>query len=286
MDWIEKMNDAIKYIEENLDGEIDYIDIARIAGCSSYHFQRVFSYMAGVSLTEYIRRRRLTMAAFDLQNGNEKVIDVGLKYGYSSPTSFTRAFQSLHGIAPSKAKDNNSTFTSYSPISFQITIKGVSEMNYRIEKKGEIRVVGAKLKTTMDMDKAQVEIPKFWGEMKANGMVEKMIGLMNQEPFGLLGMSVTTQDKQEFDYYMGVSTDRDILEGMEEYIIPSAQWAIFECVGPVPEAIQQLQKRIFTEWLPSSGYEYANLPDLEVYGDGDISSKDYKCQVWLPIVKK
>ena len=132
MEWIERLNGAMSYIEENLKNEIDYDKAAKIACCSTYHFQRMFSYMANMTLSEYIRRRRMSLAAVDLQNG-EKIIDVALKYGYTSPTAFNRAFQGVHGIAPSLLRSDGVSVKSYLPISFKITIKGAEEMNYRIE---------------------------------------------------------------------------------------------------------------------------------------------------------
>ena len=104
MEWLKKLGAAVAYIENNLDGEISYDEAARIACCSPYYFQRVFSYVSGVSLAEYIRRRKMTQAAFDLQRTDSMVLDVALKYGYSSPTSFNRAFQKVHGIAPTAAR--------------------------------------------------------------------------------------------------------------------------------------------------------------------------------------
>lgn len=135
MDSLKRMNDSINYIEENLDGEIDFKEVARLAFCSEYHFQRMFSFLAGVSLSEYIRRRRLTVAAFELNNSNIRIIDLAVKYGYKSPDSFTRAFQSLHGITPSEARCNSKSLKSYPRMTFQLSIKGENEMNYRIEEK-------------------------------------------------------------------------------------------------------------------------------------------------------
>ena len=162
MDWLSHLNDALGYIEDNLDGDIDLDKVAQIACCSSFHFQRMFSYMAGVPLSEYIRRRRMTMAAFDLQNG-EKVIDIALKYGYDSPTAFNRAFQSVHGAAPSAARQEGVNLKAYHPISFKITIRGETEMNYRIEQKEAIRIVGVKLETTWTPEKQEsfTEVPRF-----------------------------------------------------------------------------------------------------------------------------
>lgn len=120
MDWFERMNGAMSYIEDHLASEIDYEEAARIACCSSYHFQRMFSFITDVTLSEYIRRRRLTLAAFELQKGSGRVIDVALKYGYDSPNSFTRAFQSLHGVTPSLARDEGVQLKAYPRMSFQL----------------------------------------------------------------------------------------------------------------------------------------------------------------------
>ena len=142
MEWIERLNQTINYIEEHLMEEIDYGELAKTACCSTYHFQRMFGYMAGVSLAEYIRRRRMSLAAVDLMTGDVKIVDLSLKYGYASPTAFNRAFQSVHGMAPSAVKISGAKVKSYPPISFKITVKGVEEMNYRIEKKEAFRIVG------------------------------------------------------------------------------------------------------------------------------------------------
>lgn len=153
MQWIERLNHAIDYIEEHLTEEIDYAQLGKITCCSSYHFQRMFTYMAEVSLSEYIRRRRMSLAAVDIQNRNLKIIDVALKYGYSSPTAFNRAFQSVHGIAPSAVRKQGVSLRSYPPIKFTITVKGVEEMNYRIESKDAFRIVGVSVPLSRELEK-------------------------------------------------------------------------------------------------------------------------------------
>lgn len=135
MDSLKNMNAAIQYIEDNLTNDIDFKEVARLAFCSEYHFKRMFSFLSGTSLSEYIRCRRLTLAAFELNASNVKVIDIAIKYGYNSPDSFSRAFQNLHGITPSEAKNSSHTLKAYSRMTFQLSIKGGNEMNYRIEKK-------------------------------------------------------------------------------------------------------------------------------------------------------
>ncbi|WP_313340277.1 AraC family transcriptional regulator [Sedimentibacter sp.] len=285
MEWISRLNEAIDYIEENLDKEISYDKLAQIACCSTFHFIRMFSYIADVSLSEYIRRRRLTMAAFDLQTGNDKIIDIALKYGYDSPTAFNRAFQNVHGISPTAAKRQGVSLKAYPRISFKITIKGDSEMNYKIITKEAFKIVGVKENFSMSSEECFAKVPVFWQETIQSGVIPSILELINCEPYGLLGVSANTNDK-ELAYYIAAATDKATPEGMDEYLVPACTWAVFECIGAMPYAIQELQKRIITEWLPTSGYEYANVPDIEVYFEGNQQAPDYKCEVWLPIIKK
>lgn len=287
MDWVDKMNATISYIEDNLMGDIEPLAIARIAGCSYYHFQRVFLYMANISLNEYIRCRRLTQSAYLLQNEGAKVIDVALSCGYDSPTAFTRAFQLFHGMTPSQAKRAGKPFTAYLPLSFQISIQGVTPMNYSIINKEAFRVVGPKLHTTTENDRNIAEIPAFWAEEASKGTIEKLCAMNNTDFQAVLGVcSGNFATSMEFDYFIAVPSTLPVPEGYDELIIPSAQWAVFECIGPMPHSIQQLTKRIFAEWLPSSGYSLSDTPDIEVYYEGDNTKADYKSEVWAPVVKK
>ena len=162
MEWLKKLGKAIDYIEDNLDKEISYDEAARIACCSPYYFQRVFSYVSGVSLAEYIRRRKMTQAAFELQRADSRVIDVALKYGYSSPTSFNRAFQNVHGITPTAAKLGGSVLQAYPSIQFKIEITGGSAMANRIAKKPPLRIVGIRIPLTSDMEDNLRIVPEFW----------------------------------------------------------------------------------------------------------------------------
>lgn len=285
MEWITRLNEALGYIEENLAGEISYDQAAKIACCSTYHFQRMFSYIADVPLAEYIRRRRITLAAFDLQSSKEKVIDIALKYGYDSPTSFNRAFQNVHGVSPTEARSKGVPLKAYPRISFKITIKGEAEMNYKIISKDSFKIVGVKEHFNMSVEECFAQVPVFWQKTVQSGIIPAIVRLIDQEPYGLLGVS-TSMNSRDFDYYIAAATSQETPEGMEEYTVPACTWAVFECIGPMPSAIQELQKRIITEWLPTSGYEYANAPDIEVYYEGDQQAADYRCQVWLPITKK
>lgn len=283
MEWLEKLNCAVDYIEKNLEGEIKYEKAAQIACCSTYHFQRMFSYIAGVPISEYIRRRRLTRAALDLQSG-DKVLEVALRYGYESPTAFNRAFQNIHGITPSAAQKEGISLKAYPRISFKITVKGVSEMEFRIENKGKFRIVGLKTALANNIEQNFKEVPQFWQKVSQNGDLAKIATLINREPFGVLGVSACVENLKQWEYYIAAASDAEVPLGMEEYIVPACTWAIFPGESDSPKAIQELEKKIVTEWLPSSGYEYANAPDVEVYLSPDPNHPKY--EVWLPIVKK
>lgn len=282
MDWIENLNNAIKYIEEHISEDVDYTQAAKAACCSTYHFQRMFAYMAGVPLSEYIRRRRMSLAAVDLQGGDAKIVDIALKYGYSSPTAFNRAFQSIHGIAPSCVKKGGITLKSYPPISFKIIVKGVEEMNYRVEQKESFRIVGISCPLEKEIEKNFNTVPNMWQKASMDGTLPKLASLMNSQPMGLLGVSACNED-EHWAYYIAVSSSLPIDSSLEEYTVPASTWAIFPGSG-TNLSIQELEQRIVTEWLPTSGYEYANAPDIEVYLNPDPNNAQY--EVWIPVTKK
>ena len=281
MEWVERLNQSMNYIEEHLTGEIDYEQLGRIACCSAYHYQRMFTYMAGITLAEYIRRRKMSLAAVDLQGGNERIIDIAEKYGYCSPTAFNRAFQSFHGIAPSSVKDEGVSVKFFSPIVFRIAVKGATEMNYRIETKEAFRIIGVSAPLDKEIENNFMVVPKMWQEASINGTIQKLAGMMDTPPIGLLGVSACN-DKEQWKYFIAVSSTKTSSE-FEEYTIPASTWAIFSGTG-TNQSIQELEQRIITEWLPTSGYEYANAPDIEVYLNPDPQNAQY--EVWIPVAKK
>lgn len=281
MEWIERLNQAISYIEEHLTEEISYDALAGIACCSTYHFQRMFAYMADIPLSEYIRRRRMSLAAVDLQTGKEKIIDIGMKYGYASPTAFNRAFQSVHGIAPSMAKKEGTPIKSYPPVSFKMTVKGAEELNYRIETKDSFRIVGVSFPLDKEIEHNFKAVPQMWQNAAMNGTLEQLAPLMNHPPMGLLGVSVCNNE-EEWRYFIAVSSSANTDPSFEAYQIPACTWAVFRGTG-TGMSIQELEKRIVTEWLPTSGFEFHNAPDIEVYLNSDPDNMQY--EVWASVKK-
>lgn len=282
MEWIERLNKAIIYIEEHLTEEMDYEELGKIACCSAYHFQRMFAYMANVPLSEYIRRRKMSLAAVDLQGGDEKIIDIAQKYGYNSPTAFNRAFQTVHGMAPSHVKGGGVAVKSFPPLMFKIMVKGVEELNYRIEKKEAFRIVGVSQPLHKEVEENFMIVPKMWQDAAMNGTIQKLEGMMDAPVMGVLGVSACN-DEEQWKYFIAVSSSAPVDEGLEEYVVPAFTWAIFPGEGACPQAIQELEQRIVAEWLPSSGYEYDNGPDIEVYLNPD--PRQAKFEVWIPVIK-
>ena len=285
MDWLEKMNGALDYIEDNLAGEIHLEEAARQACCSSFNFQRMFSFMADVSLADYIRRRRLSLAAMELLTTGEKVIDVALKYGYESPVSFARAFYAIHGLNPSEVRKPGVKVKAYPRISFEITIKGVEAMNFCVKELGEMRLVGFKERMSMSNEENFKRIPKFWDEVGPNGKFEEMMRYNDNEELACLGVCANA-DEDGFDYYIATGSSKEIPAHMKELIVPASTYVIFECIGKMPEGQQKVWKRIFTEWFPSSGYELLDGPQIEWYSDGDNASEEYRSEIWIPVRKK
>jgi AraC family transcriptional regulator len=290
MDLLEKMNGALTYIEENLTNDIDFKEVARLAFCSEYHFKRMFSFLAGVTLSEYIRRRRLTLAAFELNNSNLRVIDVAIKYGYSSPDSFTRAFQSLHGVTPSEARNNGQSLKAYPRMTFQLSIKGGSEMNYRIEEKEAFRIVGIKKRVPIIFHGVNPEIAAMWGTLNIE-IINRLKNFSNVEPLGLLQASSNFSDgrmeeKGELDHYIGVATTNECPDDLTQLEVPALTWAVFESVGPFPDTLQDIWGRIYSEWFPSTNYQQTEGPEILWNEHKDVSSPTFKSEIWIPIFKK
>jgi len=282
MDMLTSMNKAIDYMEEHLIGEIDLAEVARIAGCTQTNLNRMFLSITDVSVSEYIRRRRMTLAAGDLLDTDMSILDIALKYGYQSPDSFCRAFKAQHSVTPSQARKYGVNLTAYGKITFILSIKGVTAMNYRLEEKEAIRVVGVKKWFSTEGGQQLQEIPKMWDEFPAEkqDMLDKI-----SKDHALVGLCADMYDNG-FDYWIGTMTEEKCPEGFEEIMIPACTWAVFEAVGPIrplPNALQDITKRIFSEWLPNSGYQHAWAPEIEYYPMGDMSDAHYKCEVWLPI---
>lgn len=280
MDTLRGMNEALKYIEDHLDSHIDLKEVAKKAYSSEYHFKRLFSLLSGITISEYIRRRQLTEAALDLKNTHEKVIDIAIKYGYQSPDAFSRAFQKFHGVTPTLARNPQQNLKAYPRISFQLTIQGGNEMNYRVVEKEPFKIVGVKYEVEMVNE---ILSPTYENMITAieDSQMKELASISNEESYGIVHASVNYAENKEgkttFDQYIGAFTTKEETEKYATLEVPSLSWAIFEVEGDW-EQIEEQWMRIYTEWLPSSSYELVEGPEI-------LANKHSKYEIWIPVKK-
>ncbi|MCL2547010.1 MAG: AraC family transcriptional regulator [Oscillospiraceae bacterium] len=292
MNVLGHLNEAMAYIEKNLDGDIDVQYAAQIACCSEYHFRRMFSFLSGMSLGEYIRNRRLAEAALVLSNTDEKVIDVALQFGYESPDAFSKAFRAMHGITPMQVRKSDVSIQSFTPMTFQLNIKGGHKMDYRIIEKGAFNIIGVSGRIPLIYNGANSHTADVWKKLRQ----EDLLVLMEYsvvEPKGILNVYANYEDKTvegtTLDYFVGIVADAILPERlMERYnvlTVEASTWAVFTSVGKHPDAAQETWARIADTWFPSSDYEMTGAPELMWYESYDFGKFDFKTEIWLPVRK-
>lgn len=286
MEWLIRMKDALDYMESKMTDVLCIEDVAKIAHVSPFHFQRMFSMLTGVTVADYIRKRRLTLAAQELASSKIRVLDVALKYGYDSPESFAKAFRKAHGLTPSAARASGVQLKAFPRLSFHLSLKGDQEMEYKIVDKPAFTVIGKSMEVTTRDGENFRRIPEFWDECNADGTSEQLIELAADNQW--LGICMNMDmEKEQLSYWIGVEaaagTDP---QGYETAVVPAASWAVFTSAGPLPHTIQNVWERIFQEWFPATGYEHTGGPEFELYPPGDTRADDYVCEVWVPVVKK
>lgn len=288
MEWLNNMNNAVNYIESHLADEISYDRAAQIACCSTYHFQRMFSFITGVPLSEYIRRRRLTLAALDLQTSDAKVIELALKYGYDSPEAFSRAFKKLHGIMPTSARGMGVSLKAFPKMTLHITIKGDIEMDYRIEQKEAFEVFGIELKTSVIDGKCFKEIPKFVEDCIEDGRYAtlKQAAGKKENEITDAGITYGHNPNGDMNYMIACFKTTETLPPEYKTLSISKQtWAVFAVDWKSDEDLHEVWRRIYSEWFPSVSYEHADCDfDLEIYFGDEQSG--YGVEVWIPVVHR
>lgn len=296
MEWIECLRKAIDLMEGHL---LEKCDIGRIAGeigISDIYLQKGFKFISGYTMAEYMRNRRLYLAALDVIAGKGKVIDLAYRYGYETPESFTRAFARFHGVTPMQLKKDASRMHVFLPLKIKISIQGGYDMDYIMERESGFQVIG--FERRFSMEDSYRQIPQYWDEFCARYLGRLMQGAEPENEVeeaicnyhvGMYGVCLDDLEVEgEFRYLIaGKYTGGNVPEGMTVYEFPDMQWAKFLCKGPMPEALQSVNTKIFREWLPGNpDYEVAMGANIEWYGEGDTNSVDYESAIWLPVKKK
>lgn len=295
MDWVDTIRSTISYIEDHLLDLKNSDEIADEMYVSSFYLQKGFKLMTGYSISEYIKNRRLYLAAMELMSYDSKIIDIAYKFGYETPESFTKTFHRFHGFNPSRIRENFKSIKVFLPLKITIVIQGGNEMNYTIEKKGKLKFIG--FVREFSMDTSYQDIPKYWDEiyndfvnplMKRNFVplneIEKAIVDNSIGGFGVCIDDVAHDGK--FRYMIaGEYKGGNVPKGMIVYETPELEWAVFKAIGPMPAALQSVNTKIFKEWLPNSEYSIAAELNVEWYSKGNTKDADYESAIWLPVKK-
>ncbi|MFE1765455.1 GyrI-like domain-containing protein [Streptomyces angustmyceticus] len=282
---LERLNQAMDHIESHLDRPVDVTRLAHIAVTSEYHFRRLFSALAGMPLSEYIRRRRLTVAGAEVLAGERTLLDVAVRYGYGSGEAFARAFRGMHGVGPGEARRTGAVLKSQPRMSFRLIVEGSSSMRYRIVDKEEFRVVGAKARVPLVHEGVNPAIAEFIRGI-APETLRRIGALSDQEPEGIVGVSdqlaASRAEGTELDYYHGVVTSAEAPGDLDVLTVPAGSWAVFESSGPFPHTLQHLWRDVFTQWFPSNPYRSRPGPEiLRVRLSQDGARAD--AGLWIPV---
>lgn len=293
MNSLKQLNEAMAYIEARLTEPINFEEVGKKAGCSGYHFKRMFSFLAGMSIGEYVRNRRLSLAVNYLMNTDQKIIDIALLLGYESPDAFTKAFSALHGVSPSKARAERLNLKVFTPMTFSLQIQGGTQMVYRLVEKEAFYVVGYKKRTELIYEGIGTEMQVLATELGIEKLL-RLKALSNLEPMGILSVTDNIDSERllgsELDQYIGVVRTEvaslDPKEGYDLLEVGAGKWAVFTVVGKFPEAVQQTWASIFSEWFASSDYELREGPEMLWYEGQDMTRPDFKCELWIPVSQK
>lgn len=283
---LERLNDAMEHIEAHLGERIEAAELARIAMTSEYHFRRMFSALAGLPLSEYIRRRRMTVAGAEVLGAPDRtLLDVAVRYGYDTGEGFARAFRAVHGIGPGEARRSGAVLWSQQRLTFRLVVEGSTAMRYKLVEKDAFRVVGRKARVPLIHEGPNPAIAEF---IRGIGREEldRIAALSDQEPAGIVGVSdqldPSRAEGTELDYYHGVVSGAEPPEGLDALEVPAGTWAVFENEGEFPQALQYLWRDVFTQWFPSN--PYASRPGPEILRVRlSEEGKRAEAELWIPV---
>ncbi|MGW0312718.1 AraC family transcriptional regulator [Streptomyces flavidovirens] len=282
---LERLNQAMEHIECHLDQRIEVADLARIVATSEYHFRRLFSALAGIPLSEYIRRRRLTVAGAEVLGGERTLLEVAVRYGYTSGEAFARAFRVMHGVGPGEVRRTGASLQSQPRMSFRLIVEGSSSMQYKVVEKDEFRVVGRKARVPLVHEGVNPAIATFIREI-GQETLQRIEGLSDQEPAGIVSVSDNLDESRaegtELDYYHGVVTRAAVPKDMDALTVSAGTWAVFESSGPFPQTLQYLWRDVFTQWFPSNPYRSRPGPEiLRTRLSREGTQAD--AELWIPV---
>lgn len=286
---IQDLTKVIDYIEKHLTETIDYSVLSRKVGVSDYHLKRTFSFIAGLSLSEYIKRRRLTQAIGHLRSGHS-ISETAFLFGYQSVEGFSRAMKAWSGYLPSEILAKNIQIA-YPPLTFQIQVQGGNAMEYRIEKKPAFKLVGVSGKIPLQFEGVNPKIAEL-AESITPQQRQAMHELMDLEPFQVVNASYDfegdrSQEGSSLTQMIGVLTSSALVPEILDIVeVPAATWAIFPSSGEFPKALQDTWANFATQWLPANNYELVKAPEISFTDFDGTKTHDVKSEVWIAVREK
>ncbi|MFB6671165.1 GyrI-like domain-containing protein [Streptomyces sp. NPDC057684] len=285
---LDRLNEAMDHIERHLDQRIEITELARIAATSEYHFRRMFSALAGLPLSEYIRRRRLTVAGAEVLSGERTLLEIAVRHGYGSGEAFARAFRGLHGVGPGEARRTGAALRSQPRMSFRLIVEGSSTMQYRVMEKPEFYVVGRKARVPLVHEGMNPAIADFIRGIDKE-TVRRIHALSDQEPEGIVSVSddldPSRAEGTELDYYHAAVASAAGPDDLDTLTVPAGTWAVFDSSGPFPQTLQHLWRDVFTQWFPSNPYRSRPGPEiLSTRLSPDAARAD--AQLWIPVERE
>ncbi|MBD9732462.1 AraC family transcriptional regulator [Streptomyces sp. H28] len=291
---LDRLNQILEHIEDRLDQQVDVAELARLAATSEYHLRRMFSALAGVPLSEYVRRRRLTVAGAEVLADQESLLDIAVRYGYGSGEAFARAFRTMHGVGPGEARRTGAALVSQPRLAFRLTVEGSSSMRYRVVDRPDFTVVGLKARVPLVHSGPNQAIIDFVRGIDPQ-LSERLEKLSDQDPRGIVAvcddLDPSRAEGTELDYYHGVVTSAEAPEAPEApegttvLPVPAGTWAVFTTSGPAPEAIQELWRDVYSQWFPSNPYRTRPGPEIlrtRLSADGT----EAEAELWLPVERE
>ena len=290
MNVLKNLNDAMAYIEENIEDEIDFQRVSQIACCSEYHFRRMFSFMSGMSLGEYIRNRRMTLAAIKIKNTDKTIIDIAIHYGYESPDAFTKTFRNFHGFTPIKLKNADISFKTFLPMTFQLSIRGGIKMDYRIIEKDAFHIIGVSGRIPLIYRGPNPHVAEVWGKLNQENLLV-LQEYSEIDPKGIISVYTNYEDKHAegtmLDLYVGITSlnflPERLMKRFDILSVETSKWVVFNTCGTFPDSIQEVWSQIYNWFLSIEDYERIDGPEISWYESYDFEKPDFKSEIWIPI---
>lgn len=280
------LNALVDLVEQRHDQPLDVAAFAREHGTTEYHLRRMFSALAGLPLSEYVRRRRMALAAADLVRGEPSLLDVAVRYGYGSVEAFTRAFRSVHGTGPADVRRSGGPLVTQPMLRFRLSVEGSAPMDVTITNRPAFVLAGHAAQVPLQHRGVNPRIAEHIASIAPEEHA-RLKALSDTEPVGILAVTAGTEpdapEGSSLTYLHGVAVGADspLPPDLDTITVDAGTWAVFHSSGPFPEAMQRTWAATATDWFPSNPWRLRPGPSIVRYLE--LTETSATCEIWLPI---